>query len=174
MGEDQVQLRNGDRYVGHVLSFTTNHIQFTNPILGEIRLPRSQVASVQFGVTPSVSPLTNLAPAIQPTNASPESSDLAAQIGSASGLIKIIESQFLNGAGPEAKQKFQELLRGLSTGKLTLSDLRAEARAAADQLRAVKQELGDEAGFAIDGYLAILDKFLKDPGAEAPAKPGAK
>ena len=52
-------------------------------------------------------------------------------------------------------------------GSLSVSDIRKEAKAAADQLRAAKRDLGPEASEAFDGYLAILDAFLRDSAAEA-------
>ena len=44
-----------------------------------------------------------------------------------------------------------------------------QARSAADQIRSLKQDLGDGAGWALDGYLAILEHFLN----ESPAAGGA-
>ena len=90
-----------------------------------------------------------------------------------------MQKQFLGGAGPEANDKFNELLGGLMSGKLTVDDIRAQAKSAADQLRALQRDSGEEAGFAANTYLAILDHFLKEtapPVASAtnsPA-PGAK
>ena len=48
------------------------------------------------------------------------------------------------------------------SGKLSADDIRAEAKSAADQLRGLKREGGEEAGFAADAYLSILDHFLKE------------
>ena len=85
-----------------------------------------------------------------------------------------MQKQFLSGAGPEANNKFNELLGGLMSGKLSVDDIRAEAKSAADQLRALKREGGEEAGFATDAYLAILDHFLKEtaPSGSATNAPG--
>jgi hypothetical protein len=73
-----------------------------------------------------------------------------------------VQKQFLNGTGPEANAKFNELLGGLMSGKLSVEDIRTEAKAAADQLRALKRDSGEDAGFASGAYLAILDHFLKE------------
>jgi hypothetical protein len=43
-----------------------------------------------------------------------------------------------------------------------VDDIRAQAQAAADQLRALQHESGEDAGFATSAYLAILDHFLKE------------
>ena len=48
------------------------------------------------------------------------------------------------------------------SGKLDVNDIRAEAASAANQIRALKRDLGDDAGWAMDGYLAILDTFLRE------------
>jgi hypothetical protein len=71
--------------------------------------------------------------------------------------------------------KFNELLGGLMSGKLSVDDIRAQAKTAADQLRALKREGGEDAGFAADTYLAILDHFLKDTASSGPItnSPGA-
>ena len=55
------------------------------------------------------------------------------------------------------------------SGKLSVNDIRAEAKTAADQLRALKRDGGEEAGFATDAYLAILDHFLKETAPSASA-----
>ncbi len=178
---DQVQMLNGDRYVGKVLSLTTNTLVLSNSMLGTIKVPREKVASVSFAGAPSnAASRTNAAAPSQPATNAPASdlADVASQLRSSPALIQRIESQFLAGAGPEAKQKFNELLGGVMNGKITMADLRAQAQSAADQLRAARDELGEDAGFAIDGYLAILDSFLKNSGSgtaatapKAPTKP---
>ncbi len=89
------------------------------------------------------------------------------QLGANSNLVHKVQAQFLSGAGPEANAKFDELLNGFLNGKLTVNDIRAQAQSAANQLRAAKKELGDDAGWAIEGYLAILDHFLKETGGVA-------
>ena len=51
---DQVELQNGDRYVGKVLSLTTNQLVLQSDVLGTIKLPREKVAVVTLGnVTPT-------------------------------------------------------------------------------------------------------------------------
>jgi hypothetical protein len=99
------------------------------------------------------------------------------------GVIQQVQKQFLSEAGPEANGKFDELLSGLMSGKLSVGDISAQAKAAADQLRQLKREGGEEAGFAMDAYLSILDHFIKEipppptatnapaPARQAKAKP---
>lgn len=183
---DQVEMQNGDRYVGNVVSLNTNTLVLENEVLGMVRLPRGKVALITLGSRPpvSVTPLPSpangqvrapsSARAAAATNPSPELRKLAEH----TNLIQQVQRQFLGDAGPEANQKFDELLSGLMSGKLTVDDLRAQAQSAADQLRALKREGGEDAGFAADTYLAILDHFLKGSppagtGTNAPPRPPA-
>ena len=86
-----------------------------------------------------------------------------------------MQDEFLAGADSEAKSKYNEMVNGFLSGKVTVSDIRAQAKSAAEQLRAARKDLGEDAGIALDGYLAILDNFLKetasspDAAAKAPA-----
>ncbi len=89
-------------------------------------------------------------------------------LSGSTNLIQQVQKQFLSGAGDEANNKFNELLGGLMSGKLSVDDIRAEAKSAADQLRALKREGGEEAGFAADAYLAILDHFIKETAPSGP------
>ena len=102
----------------------------------------------------------------------PDFSAALGQLGAGTNSIHQVQQQFLSDASPEANQKYNELVSGLMSGKLNLSDIRAEAASAAKQLRALKQDLGNDAGSAVDGYLAILDAFLREatPPAGSPTK----
>jgi Fe-S-cluster containining protein len=179
---DQVEMQNGDHYVGKVLSLNTNVIVFQSDVLGTLRLPRARVAGITLGArsatnSPALTSLTNgqvrassAAPALSATAPSPT----FAQLGANTNLIQQVQKQFLSDAGPEANAKFNDLLGGLMNGKLNVDDIRVQAQSAADQLRTLKREGGDEAGFAADAYLSILDNFLKEtiPAASATNAPG--
>src|SRR6266404_8731367 len=54
---DQIDMQNGDRYVGRLLSFTNDTLVLQSDVLGTVRLPRTKVASVVLGSTT----VTNLA-----------------------------------------------------------------------------------------------------------------
>ena len=179
---DQVELRNGDRYVGHVLSLNSNSIVLESDMLGTVRLPRTRVAIITLGPVPATNspalPLgTNaFVPAASATSASGVSNRAPALSGLSlnTNLMQQVQKQFLSGAGPEANAKFNDLLSGLLSGKLGIEDIRAEAKSAADQLRALQRESGEDTGFASSAYLKILDHFLKEtepPGSatNAPA-----
>ena len=167
---DQVEMQNGDRYAGHVLSLNTNTVVLQSEVLGTLRLPRAKVAVITLGDTPAAnSPalpaLTNgLArrTTTARTNSPVRLSPALSQLGASTNLIAQVQKQFLSGAGPEATDKFNELLGGLMSGKLGVEDIRAQAKTAADQLRALKRDGGEEVGFMTDAYLTILDHFLKE------------
>ena len=168
---DQVDTQNGERYVGKVMAINGDTVVLQSEVLGTVRLPRAKVAHITLGTNQTASPLpvavTTNAPfpqvsSVTSTNANADLSTALRQLGSQSNLIQQVEAQFLSGAGPEAKDKFNELMGGLLSGRLNVNDIRTEAKSAADQMRAAKKELGEENGFMIDSYLAILDSFLKE------------
>jgi hypothetical protein len=183
---DEVRLQNGDRLTGRVLDFTNGTFILTNDTLGILRIPRTHVQQVYFGNAAPIESATTpplargkaaagVAPSTQGVNPalalqnSPLSSSLAS-LGNDTNLVQSVRDQFLNGATPEAHSKFNEMLGGLLTGKLSENDIRAEARSAAAQLRAARKEMGDDAGSAIDDYLAILDRFVGSDEPQQVAK----
>jgi hypothetical protein len=179
---DQVEMQNGDRYGGKVLSLSADSVVLQNDILGKITLPRNKIALLSVGapVTAS-SPALNLAAAAT-TNRPPaalktivltnDNADLASafrSLGANTNFIEQIRGHFLADAGPAANQQFNDTLAGLTSGKIDMAGLRAQARAAADQIRSLQHDLGPEAGDSLGSYLAILDAFLRE--TDAPAKP---
>ena len=166
---DEVEMQNGDRYSGKVVSLNNDILVMQSEVLGKVDLPRGKVALITLGprkVTNSarLSPLTNgpaRARAVPATNAPAVLPAALRELGTHTNLVRQIQAQFLGDAGPEANTKFNELLSGVMSGKLTMDDLRAQAQSAAEQLRALKRDSGEAPGFASDTYLAILDQFLK-------------
>jgi hypothetical protein len=167
---DQVRMRNGDQYFGSVLSLNKDTLVIQSDVLGTLRLPRDKVAFVELGVGPLAhglvsAPSSNrVAPshALMTTNSAIDLSTSLNQLGGNSNVLQQIETQYLSEAGPEAKAKFNELLSGYLSGKLTVNEIRAQAQATADQVRSLRKDMGEDAGGMIDGYLAILDTFLKE------------
>lgn len=174
---DQVEMQNGDRYVGKVLSLDSKTLLLKNDNLGTIRLPRAKVSNMTFGANAA----TNVAPVTTTTNALPTipaatttkgQTDLSASLkalGANTNFIKQVQSQFLAGAGPEANAKFNELVSGMMTGKMDINGLRAEAKKAAADLKKMKREVGDDTGM-LDSYLSILDTFIQEsePATNSP------
>ena len=187
---DQVEMQNGDRYNGKVLSLNADTVTLHSDVLGTVHLPRGKVALIALGMSvpahpaqANTAPATNYhlasgseaaptgaaSPAIPapPAGADPDLAVTLRQLGSNTNLIQQVQAQFLAGAGPEANGKFTELLGGLSTGKLGINELRAEAKSAADQLRALKREQGGDGDSEFDGYVSILEDFLKETAPAA-------
>jgi hypothetical protein len=159
---DLVEMKNGDRYSGEVLSLTAGELTLQNDNLGIIRLSRTNLARISFATSTPASTTTNTADA------------LTRQIqdqGIDSVLIRQVQQQFLGAAGPEANAKFNSLVQGLVSGTTTVEDIRVEARNAVNQIRALQGDLGDETGGYLDGYLTILESFLNaTDSARAPSQ----
>jgi hypothetical protein len=152
---DQVEMHNGDRYVGQVLSMSTNTLSMQNDVLGTVTLPREKIARVTLGEVASGT--TKPAAATNTTaRITPQPSKIS------SNLVQQIHQQYLAEATPEAKAKYNELASGLLSGKLSVADIRVQAKSAAEQLRKFKADLGDDAGDGLEIYLAILDSFLDE------------
>ena len=175
---DQVEMQNGDRYFGKVLSVSADTVVLESEVLGKINVPRIKVANLAFGTnaaTPKAA--TQVARVSVPTNA-PTAAPLAAlantntdlsaalrSLGANTNFIRQIREQMLAGS-PEASSNYDELVSGLMSGNLNLDDLRRQAKSSADQLRALKRDLGPDAGDSLDAYLEVLDNFLKETAAE--------
>lgn len=157
---DLVEMQNGDRYVGTVVSLNADSLVLQSEVLGKVLLSRSQVSTISLGKTqaPVVS-ATNTAIAITNTGIA----EAFRKLGSGTNtMIPKIREQFLAGAGPEANAKFNELLGGLASGQVDMNGLRAQAQASVDQIKSLKGQLGSEAGESLDVYLGILQGFLNE------------
>jgi hypothetical protein len=167
---DQVEMKNGDHYTGRILSVTAESVVLENEILGKLTLPRSKVTLLSVGVPAApVAPSTNGSPASVksnvPTGGDADIASALRQLGANTNFIARIRGQFLADAGPEANQKFDETLAGLTSGGIDLATLRAQAKSAADQLRSYQHDLGPDAGDTMNSYLTILDNFLRETGS---------
>jgi hypothetical protein len=180
---DVLEMQNGDRYSGKVISVSSATVVMTNEVLGQITVPRGRVASLSIGtntivpqtavaLAPPVS--TNLSAVTTPAVVANTNMDLPAafrQLGANTNFVGQIRQQMLAG-NPEAVSKYNELVNGLLSGRLSVGDIRQQAQSAAAQLRDMKRELGPEADEALDGYLQVLDSFIKEtanePAAAAP------
>ena len=167
---DQVEMQNGDRYLGTVLSLDTNTLVLRSAVLGTVNLSRGQVALITLGPggatnftrAASATKLQPTASSIAITNGMTDLSAPLRQLGANTNFIEQVRGQFLADAGPEANNKFNGMVSGLLSGRLTVNDIRAEAKSAADQLKELKRDLGEDGGGALDGYLAILENFLRE------------
>jgi hypothetical protein len=168
---DQVVMKNGDRYTGSVLSMDAESVVVQSELLGKVTLPRGKTVLITVGSNAPAPVARPVAPAKTPLPAAPVASTNTTSAGAAvlrslmanTNLVQEVRDQYLGAAGAEANRKFDELLSGLMSGKVTIEDLRAQARSAMDQLRAFKKEFGDDAS-ELDDYMNILEKFLKESG----------
>jgi hypothetical protein len=162
---DQVVMQNGDHYHGKVVSVTNDSLVLQSDILGTVNLSRGKVAQIILG---NETPASKLVPAkptatsVSKTNATVSLDDAVRQLKTQPALIQQVQNDYLSNATPEAKAKFDQMLTDLASGKMSVGDLRAEAKSAANQLRSLRKELGDDAGEGLDGYLAILDNFVQE------------
>lgn len=188
MRADQVEMQNGERFAGKVLSVSASIVVFKSETLGVITVPRAKVALLAFGTNtlpaaaagtmakvpaPVIPPTT---PVITPATTNANLSALLNQPGLNTGFIKQIRDQMLGGS-PEATSKYDAMVADLLNGKLDLNGLRREAQSSVDQIRELKRELGPDAGDSLDGYLTVLNSFLNETtdqpasAAKAPSKP---
>ena len=167
---DQVELQNGDRFSGSVVSMSADSVVLQSDSLGKITVPRQKIAIIAFGTnvvapksvipTTQVSVLTNFPAfaALMKTNA-----NLSAALrlpGGSTNVAQQIREQLLAG-NPEAAGKYDAMVNALMSGQMNVDDLRREAQSSADQLRELKRDLGPDAD-SVDGYLEVLDDFLKE------------
>ena len=177
---DRLEMQNGDRYHGKVLSVSADTVVLESDVLGKVSVPRKHVARLVVGAeVQAPKAVTNLArtststnePAATPAVASASTNvDMSAalrNLGANTNVIRQIREQMLAGMPAEAA-KYDEMVSGLMSGRLSLEDIRREAKSAADQLREVKRELGPEVGDSLDAYLHVLDGFLGESSASSP------
>lgn len=170
---DVLEMQNGDRYSGKVLSVSDDTVVLNSEILGRINVPRNKVVSLKFSASAAglqldanhVKPVsTNLPTTIASTSLANTNADLSAalrQLGGDTNFIGQIRQQMLADS-PEAGAKFDETVNGLMSGQINLNDLRRQAQSSAEQLRELKRELGPDADESLDAYLKILDAFVNE------------
>jgi len=181
---DQVEMKNGERFSGKVLSVSGDVVVFQSETLGKINVPRQKVTSLTFGnsttskSTNAVSNITASASTNRTATATNRltlsNADLSAALRSLGGntnFIRQIRDQMLAGS-PGAANKYDAMVNDLLSGKLNLSDIQREAKSAADQLRALKRDLGPDAD-SLDMYLDVLDGFLKETSSNTTPAPAA-
>jgi hypothetical protein len=163
---DQLQMQNGDRYAGHILSMTSNSIVLESDVLGKVTLPRGKVSAVMFGTNTTANVAAN-----PPAKSATANTNIAAAwraMGGGSNSIEQVRQQMLTGTDPAATQKYNELVGGLMNGKLNVDDIRSQAKTSIEQINRLKQELGPEAGDSLDSYLSILQGFINETTTATP------
>lgn len=182
---DQVNMQNGERYIGKVVTFSNDTVVVQSEVLGTLLVPRSKIAAIVFGTNALATPIQPTVAAapkafgaktsVPGSTAHPDLTTAIQQLRTDTNATRQVQrqvqQQILAGADPQATEKFNEMVNGLMNGSLNVDDIRAQAKSAADQLRAAKKEFGDDAGFAIDGYLAVLDGFLRETATTPATSP---
>jgi hypothetical protein len=170
---DVLEMQNGDRYSGKVLSIAADTVVLNSEILGKINVPRAKVATLEFGTEASgaqlIAATSSPSPAKSPAAAAPivvvnTNANLSAsfkQLGGDTNFIGQVREQMLGGS-PEAAGKFNEMVNGLMSGQMSIDDLRKQAQASAAQLRALQRDMGSQGDETLDGYLKILDAFVNE------------
>lgn len=169
---DQLQMQNGDVFNGTVLAVNTNAVELKNENLGIVYLSRAKVTAIRFGTVTTANhalaaPVAITSPGLSTSPQVPAAGpDLAAALRGLryrTNLLQQVQSQVLgSGASPEADAKFNELVDGLSTRKIDMNQLRAQASDAAEQIKELKKQLGPNDNGEMDSYLVILNSFLQE------------
>ena len=175
-------MQNGDRYLGSVVAMTSEVLVLRSEVLGTVTLPRNKVAQISLGASPVAGSLrgllqTNLPthPPVATTNTLPKLQlPASSKLSASTNVLQQVQEQLLTDATPEARSKFRELAGGYLTGKVTVGDIRAEARSAVAQLKALKAELGEDGDTSLDGYLTILEGFLNETKSADQTGPNTK
>ena len=69
---------------------------------------------------------------------------------------------------------YQELVQGVMAGSVNVPQLKSMAQDTVNQIEDLQAELGEDVGFALDGYLSILKGFIQKADRESKATPETK
>jgi len=174
---DILELVNGDSYRGVILSMNRTNVEFQSEIQGRVLLPREKVARITFREPMVKKPVAETGQSVVPpliirgtnvAHAVPSSAVVGQmrQQGVDPKIVEQVQEQVFGKGSPEAAQKFNELMGGLTSGTLNIQDIRAQAQTAIATIRETKKELGPEAGDMLDGYLSILEKFVRESATD--------
>ncbi len=181
---EEVQLVNGDRITGSVVSLSAKSLTLKSDVLGEIVIPRDKVGAIYLGdVKPPAAPTQPVKQTPNRTAKTPEDiigqltgravpggngqspDDVIKQLQSGGTVnpqdIQDVQQAFPLLAAPEAQTYFNDMVGGLMTGRKNLGDLRKDAVTSRDILLDLKKDLGPE-GAALNGYLSILNRFINE------------
>jgi hypothetical protein len=194
---DLLELVNGDHYSGTVVAMDPTNVEFRSEIQGLVKIPRNKIASINLHPAATLkmdvpnavaSQLSNpVAPIpipkpVQPATMTPAAAASAAAVqqlrqqGVDPGMMSQIQQQVFGQSSPEASKMFNDMIAGLASGSVSVDDVRAQARTAIQEIEAAKKDMGGDADTTglLDGYAAILQKFVDEAPAPASApKPAA-
>ncbi len=175
---DSIELANGDVLHGTVLSLDAKELKLQSETLGEVKFPRAKIAAIHLGdKKPAPAPTAAGAVADKPVAPAPGTAQDAIrqlqQSGVDAGTMKLIEQALpVFGASPDAKKYFTDRVEGLISGDIDIGAIREDAQKVVDELEGLKQDLGPQTAPALDPYLGILKRFLREtaPGGGQPAE----
>jgi hypothetical protein len=182
---DIIEIINGDHYSGTVISMTQSNVEFRSDIQGLVKIPRDKVASINLRPAISAKPLTAppvtapaqpliSAPGVPKATTNAQSDAVIQQMreqGVDSKMMDQIQKQLLGTSTPETTKMFNDTVGGLMSGKLSTQDIRSQAQKALKDIQAARKDLGDDSAELLDGYAAILQKFVNETEPAATAKP---
>ena len=178
---DLLEMVNGDHYSGRVIGMTQTNLEFQSDIQGLVKIPRTKVASISLRpvIKPAVATATTGqlgSPLVVKTAAGSVSnapSDAVVQQLRQQGvdpkMMDQLQQQLLGTSSPEATRMFNEMVGGLTTGSSSIQDIRAQAQKSLKDIQAAKKDMGSDSADLLDGYAAILQKFVNE--TETPTKP---
>ena len=169
---DWVQLANGDVLNGRVLSLDDKQLRLESDTLGQIILDRVKVVTISLETKgePKKAPAT-----IRPQSSGVNPDDVLKQLKTGGVNAKDIgdlQKMFPLLASPEASNYFNDTVKGLMGGSLSVSDIRKDAIRARDELKKATKGLGPDVDAAVSPYLMILEKFIgeTEPGGKKAGK----
>ncbi|MFO1497599.1 MAG: hypothetical protein U1G07_04255 [Verrucomicrobiota bacterium] len=164
---DLIELSNGDRYAGTVLSVNLTNVSVHSEIPRHHQRTRAKVPESPLETRP-LSRSQPIRPALKPPPRHLRSRPAIGPERCGYEFRSAPSKEMLSQAGPEAARKYSELMRGLAGGSINVNDLKKQAQRAIQEAEALKQDLGPEVSELLDGYLSILQKFVEEEPAEAP------
>lgn len=186
---DTIEMTNGDVLNGQVISLDGQQLVLKSELLGELKLARENVSAIHLGDKPVLTRNAAVAQEAPPANkpaldpevqkvlgAVPSTDDVLKQLqggGVNPQMIGELQTKFPLLNTPEAGEYFNDTLGGLMSGKLSIQDVRKDAVLARDGLLDLQKDLGPE-GAALNGYLSILNKFIRETEPPPTAKPQAQ
>lgn len=166
---ETIYLINGDQIQAKVVSLDEQSLSLQSDILGSLTIPRSKVARIDFvqllpGAALSGRATQGIhAPATAQTTQPSLPTSIPGILNTADQdqLIQQVQQQLLTTAGPEANEMYQELVQGVMAGSVNVPQLKSMAQDTVNQIEELQAELGEDVGFALDGYLGILKGFIQ-------------
>ena len=162
---ETIHLINGDQIKARVISLDENHLSIQSEILGLLSIPRTKVARIDFIIQTHASNAASPQDRLLAPNShrAPGKLNMPGALNGAgsTNLIQQVQQQMLTTAGPEANEMYQDLVQGVVSGQINVPQLKTMAEDTVQQIEELQAELGDDVGFALDGYLSILKGFIQ-------------